>query len=311
MAGTIGLSLTQRIDKDSLKPLAGGKLYFIQAGTPAAPQNAFQDIGLANAWPNPLPLDAGGNVPQLFFADGFIKFRLTNKSGVEQLVQDFIQVVGPSSGTGVAPSVDATTIFQTGDTLWLDVQGIRTGWVRDNGRTIGNASSGATERANSDTSALFAFLWGRTDCPISGGIGANAAADFAANKTLTLPDKRGYVPGGLDDMGNSAAGRYVNVPVVSGAVTTAGSILGEATHTLLLAESPSHNHAVTDPGHTHSVSNISLGAAVATPGSNTYTNSSSVTTQSSMTGISLAAAGSDGAHNNVQKTVLGSFFRKL
>lgn len=101
-------------------------------------------------------------------------------------------------------------MFATGDCLWLDYQGTRTGWVRDNGRTIGSATSGATERANADASALFTYLWtnfSNTICAVSGGRGANAAADYATSKTIALPDKRGYVPGGLDDMGNSAAGR--------------------------------------------------------------------------------------------------------
>lgn len=42
-----------------------------------------------------------------------------------------------------------------------------------NGRTIGNAASGACERANRDTVHLYAFLW-----------------QFRANKAIELPDYR-------------------------------------------------------------------------------------------------------------------------
>ena len=74
-----------------------------------------------------------------------------------------------------------------------------TGWLAANGDTIGSAASNATN-ASADYSALFTVLWDNwtnTDLPIldSAGAastrGANAAADFAANKRLPLPDLRG------------------------------------------------------------------------------------------------------------------------
>jgi hypothetical protein len=74
-----------------------------------------------------------------------------------------------------------------------------TGWLAANSDTIGSASSNATH-ASADYSALFTVLWDNwtnTDLPIltSGGSastrGADAAADFAANKRLPLPDLRG------------------------------------------------------------------------------------------------------------------------
>lgn len=292
-------------------------MFFIQAGTTSTPQNAYYDTDLTLPLPNPVTLDAAGRVPAFYLADGQIKVRLTSATGVTQIEQDNLLVIGPSSGGGGGGTVDPTTVFQTGDCLWLDIQGSRTGWVRDNGRTIGSASSGATERANADTSALFVYLWNtfsNTICPVSTGRGANAAADFAANKTITLPDKRGYINGGLDDMGNSAAGRYANVPVVSGDATTAGSVVGEALHTLVAGEIAAHTHpvAITDPGHLHGGVPNQTGSTGNTGGaynlSNNTTNSATATT-----GITAAATANTGggAHNNVQKTVLGTFFRKL
>jgi hypothetical protein len=74
-----------------------------------------------------------------------------------------------------------------------------TGWLAANSDTIGSASSNATH-ASADYAALFTVLWDNwtnTDLPIltSGGAastrGADAAADFAANKRLPLPDLRG------------------------------------------------------------------------------------------------------------------------
>lgn len=69
------------------------------------------------------------------------------------------------------------------------------GWVRLNGGTIGNAGSGASERANADAHDLYVLLWNEFDntlCPVVGGRGASAENDWAANKKLTLPDDRGY-----------------------------------------------------------------------------------------------------------------------
>jgi hypothetical protein len=91
-----------------------------------------------------------------------------------------------------------------------------TGWLIRNGQTIGDASSGATARANADTAALFAIIWAlnATDYPITTSTGsastrgANAAADFAAHKRLPLPDDRGVSIRGLG-LGSSIDGDRV------------------------------------------------------------------------------------------------------
>ncbi len=317
MAGSISLAGAQQFDVLG-RLLGGGKVYWIQAGTTSTPQDAFYDSGLASPLPNPYTLEADGRIPFHYLADGQIKVRIDDSNGVTRFVQDNILVIGPSSGEGGGGGVDPTTVFQTGDCLWLDIQGSRTGWVRDNGRTIGSASSGATERANADTSALFAYLWNtfsNTICPVSTGRGANAAADFAANKTITLPDKRGYVPGGLDDMGNTAAGRYANVPVVSGDTITAGSALGGATNTLLTANLPPYTPTGT----------IALDAIQRSTATSPYVGlggggevrswlryegpSSPINGTATFTGT--PQGGTSTPINNQPRTVLGTFYRKL
>lgn len=222
MAGTIPLSLTQQFDEFG-KPLSGGLLYIYQAGTVATPQQPYQDAGLSIVQPNPIVLDAAGRVPQFFLADGYIKVRLDNKSGVTQLARDNVLVIGPSAGGGGGgASVDPTTILQTGMLSIFYGTGVVGGFVRANGRTIGSATSGASERANSDCNALFQFLWNADpNLAVSGGRGASSAADWAANKTITLPDWRGRTIAGLDDMGNVAAGRlsttyFGSSPIVLG-----------------------------------------------------------------------------------------------
>jgi len=264
MAGSIALSLTQQLDQFG-KPLAGGKLWFIQAGTVATPQNAFQDSALTLPWPNPMILSASGRIGQLFFADGSIKIRLTDANGVEILVADGILVVGASSGGGGGSPVDPTTIIQTG---WLQAiygTGVISGFVRANGRTIGNATSGATERANADTLALYTFLYGQdANLVVSGGRGASVAADYAANKTLTLPDWRGRALAALDDMGNSAAGR-LTATYFGATATVLGAAGGGESKALIASNMVAHTHSGTtgndSPDHTHSYNSFS-GATV-------------------------------------------------
>lgn len=244
-AGTIpGFSLTPQFDKSG-KVMPGCKLYIYQAGTVATPQNAYQDSGLTIALPNPMTCDASGRLSQFYLADGLIKLRLTDKNLLEAFAGDNLTVVGASSGGGGGGTVDPTTIAATGDVKVVYGTGPITGWVRLNGRTIGSATSGATERANSDVLALFTYLW-TTDAnlAVSGGRGANAAADWAANKTVTTPDMRGRVIAGLDDMGNSAAGRLTATYFgatggCSGALgTTLGVACGGESQTLTLAQIP-------------------------------------------------------------------------
>lgn len=89
-----------------------------------------------------------------------------------------------------------------------------------NGGTIGSASSGGTARANADTATLYALIWAlnATDYPITdsaGGAasrGANAAADFAANKRLPLPELRGEFIRGWDNSRGIDTSRALGSP---------------------------------------------------------------------------------------------------
>jgi hypothetical protein len=78
---------------------------------------------------------------------------------------------------------------QTG-TLRLSMDDtVNAGWVACNDGTIGDATSGASNRANADTLALFSLIWNKVDdtyAPVLTGRGVSASADFAAHKTLGL-----------------------------------------------------------------------------------------------------------------------------
>lgn len=283
------------------------------AGT-TTPQLGYRDAALALPHPNPVTLASDGRIPPVYFADGSIRCRLLNSAGVVQFDYDNLLVIGASSGGAVGTVIDPNAIYTTGDVMWLDVSGTRSGWVRDNGRTIGSATSGASERANSDCQLLFLYLWGTysdTLCPVVTGRGATAAADWGANKQITLPDKRGYVPGGLTDMGNSDSSRLASVPFSVGSATAAGSLCGEARHTLSIAEMPSHDHGgsatpAIDGGSSANIQYISPSS-----GSSGFAAGSSSIHNGSQMSVSIGAQGGGSLHNNTGLVVLGTYFRKL
>ena len=305
MAGSISLAGAQQFNPLG-GLLGGGKVSWIQAGTTSTPQNAYYDPGLTLPLPNPYTLEADARIPFHYLADGQIKVRIVDSNGVTRFEQDNILVIGPSSGGGGGGGVDPTTVLQTGDIKTRYGTGTISGFVRLNGRTIGSATSGATEYANPDAQALFEFLWQNDSAlAVSTGRGASSSADWAANKTIALPDGRGRVLAALDDMGNSAAGR-LTASYFGASGTTLGAVGGNEKITLVRSDLPNTNVPVTitDPGHTHTVSPqayVSASGFSASAGSGL--NLATQTAQSSLTGITAAFNLNGGAPQTLPVTV--------
>ncbi|MBN9304130.1 MULTISPECIES: hypothetical protein [unclassified Devosia] len=129
--------------------------------------------------------------------------------------------------------------------------------IEPNGGTIGDASSGASIRANADTAPLYAAMWAldASVAPIltsSGGAstrGASAAADFAAHKRLTVPDARGYFLRSLDDGRGVDASRLLGssqaFATSTSGVTASASSSASATSTFTGNALPPHSHSYT------------------------------------------------------------------
>ncbi len=123
------------------------------------------------------------------------------------------------------------------------------GYLLMNDLTIGDPTSGSTNRANNDTFQLFNLLWtnvtSQTGGTNAGGtgyaqlydssgaplatVGASAVADFTAHKRLSLTRQLGRVLGG------AGAGSGLTARAL-------GEYLGEQSHFIQLSEIPDHQH---------------------------------------------------------------------
>ena len=319
MAGTIfSLALSQRLDNEG-RPLIDAPLYIYEANT-STPADAYMDFGLTVKHPWPMRTDSAGMLPAFWLADGQYKVRFTDPAGaIVYFDLPSVQAVGPSEGGssgGGGSGVDPNAIFQTGDELWQKRTGSRAGWVRQNARTIGGAASGATERANADTQPLYEYLWNTYPdefCPVVGGRGVSAAADFAANKAIATPDMRGYGARGLDDMGNDPAGRITN-----GAPTVAASSGGSEKHVISQANLPSANLTGTtssDGLHSHNYTYAAPSFSAAPGGQNAGARSD-VSATSGAAGahshnVTVALGGSATPLNTMDPYRLGTWYIKM
>jgi microcystin-dependent protein len=305
-------------------PYVGALLYFYNEGT-TTPQTVYSDAALSQVIDQSQGIAANsrGQWPAIYLNanPGAYRQRATDATGSTVLFDDD-GIAVYQSATYVPPSAgstDTTLLFATGDVKARHSTGVHTGWVRCNGRTIGDASSSATERANADTSALFTFLWGAdSTLAVSGGRGANAASDYSAHKTIALPDYRERVLAGLADMGNTA-GSLLSGNTVDNSETTStlGATLGAGTHTLTTTEMPSHSHtftgdALTAHSHTFGVFNQDAGGGVAADGQGAQTANASTSSVSAGTPTGTNSnTGGGGAHANAQPSVLITWYIKL
>ena len=320
MAGTIfSLGLSQRLDNQG-KPEINAPLYIWNAET-TTPANVYQDYGLAILHPWPLRTDSVGMIPAFWLADGAYRVRLTDEEGsVVYFDVDNMQALGPSAsgGGGGGGSVDATTVFQTGDMKWRPTSGTLTGWVRANGRTIGSATSGAAERANADTQPLYEHLWNNFSnaiCAVTGGRGVSAASDFNANKSIAIYTMRGKGQRGLDDMGSTAAG-----VLEDGTPTTAASSGGSEKLTLARSALPNVTLTLTTDSsgnHTHSYPNAGGSSTTSSTGGNSVADLDSGTTGAagnhshSGTTSSINGGVTQTKINTMDPYMLGTFYVKL
>lgn len=250
--------------------------------------------------------NAAGRFPPIFIPAGVdYRVRVRSKTGTiifeADNVSNSVATSGESGGGGGGggSEIPESAIFTTGMVTWTPAGGAKTGWVRMNGRTIGSALSSATERANDDTQALYEYLYGAFPdaiAPVSGGRGASAAADFAANKPITVPSMQGRAPVGLDDMGGAAA----NVIQVT---TTASVTNGNANITVASAAGLARGMNVILAGvAAGTISNIS-GTTITLSGNYTGATATGVAMRASIFSDAQTAGAVGGAQTYTQTTL--------
>ena len=114
------------------------------------------------------------------------------------------------------------------------------------------------------------------------------------SSTFNVPDLRGRVVAGKDNMGGSAANRITSSNTVDG--TTLGQTGGSEVHTLSTSNMPSHNHTQRHNGLSGGISNqMQTGG-----GALGQTNSVNTTTNK----------GGGGAHTNIQPLLIALYIIK-
>ena len=167
-----------------------------------------------------------------------------------------------------------------------------TGYLLCYGQTLGNASSGATE-ANDNYQALFDV--------IKAAYGNSGSEVFSNGDTVTLPDLRGRVVAGKDNMGGVSNNKLTNF---SGGLNgdVLGATGGSEKHQLIDTQLPSHSQS--------DGSYVATTTRRTSSGENSAGFNLSVTNGDSFTTVTLDVSGTSGstgnniAHNNVQPTII-------
>jgi microcystin-dependent protein len=127
--------------------------------------------------------------------------------------------------------------------------------------------------------------------------------------TFNLPDLRGRVPAGKDNMGGTSASRLIT-NVTGGTLGAAG---GSESHTLSQAQMPSHTH--TQNSHTHSGSGtgglILQNGSGGTAANLTVGGGGYIQHTLTSTAPSIQSTGSDQSHNNTQPTIILNYIIKV
>jgi hypothetical protein len=320
--GTIPVALAQQVDVNG-RPLIGALLYTYVAGTVSAPLVSFQDSALTIQNPWPLQADTTGRIPMLYLPAGSVHVRLTTSGGV--VVFDYpamLVIGGTTSGGTVAPGVPASAIFSTGDIKWRPAGGPLQDWVIANGLTIGDANSGATQRANPDTQALYVWLYAncpQVHCPQSSPRTGNALTDYGMHFQMTVPDMRGRGPFGLDDMGASASGRILagNMTGSGDTPTTPNGVAGINNNIISQANLPNSPLSLTTTITDNRTWGAAGSGAAGTQPFAGLSQTGGITVPVTVTGGSISAAtsgtlsGGGQGFSTIPNVLLGTWYLKL
>lgn len=184
------------------------------------------------------------------------------------------------------PSPVLDGYFQTGMILDYVTGSAPPGWLNCGGQAVSRTT--------------YAALFGTIGTFYGAGDGST---------TFNLPDLRGRVVAGIDDMGGVAANR-LSGPGSGVAGNVLGASGGAENIVLTIGQIPSHAHGVNDPGHQHTANAFTGSTGGAGGGiqvANITANESPtgrISINTVGTGISIQANGGGAGHVNVQPTIV-------
>lgn len=280
-------------------PLAGGQLFCYAGGTSSTKQSCFTDSTGGVALPNPIVLNARGEIaasatgtatglwmdPTLSYK--FVLAPSTDSDPPTNPIWTIDNVVSPEAAVLADLAAFKATIasISIGGIVPYGGASAPSGWLFCTGAAISRTTY----------AALF-------------GIIGTAFGVGDASTTFNLPDLRGRAIFGKDDMGGSAANRITSIAGITG--TTLGAAGGSqlaATHTHVLTD-PGHTHTLTDPGHFHAIQTQSRGsstpngvpdsdAGAVGPDGDTRNHTTGITITSSVTSVTIASSGAGSSQN--------------
>lgn len=219
----------------------------------------------------------------------------------------------PSSNWALFSFVQTPEPTGVGKDFWGS--SLPSGYVWANGTTIGSAASGSTGRANADTINLYTALWTaapnttliiQTSAGAATTRGVSAAADFAADKRLPVPDKRDLASFGKGDMGGTTDRGLITTGKsgISGATMAATG--GLETVQLTGNQNGTHTHTgSTDSAgvHTHNLSQVpDSGLGVFPTANSVQTLSNNIAPPTVFIPIPATPTDSAGAHTHTLTT---------
>ena len=188
-----------------------------------------------------------------------------------QLAASAVTEAKIEDGAVTADKLAATAAFQAGMVMPYAPGAAPTGWLLCDGSAISRTTYAALFSAVSTTY----------------GVGNGST-------TFNIPDLRGRVPAGDDNMGGVAASRLTSGGSgIDGA--TIGASGGAETHTLVTGEIPAHTHSVVSTQDT---------------GANNCTGKPYMRVGSDCGTLNTGSAGGGTAHNNAQPTLILNYIIK-
>lgn len=169
--------------------------------------------------------------------------------------------------------------YDVGDIVPTFLSTAKTGWMLLVGNTLGSSASSATLKG-ATYEAVYKWLWNNianTECPVGGGRGASADADWSANKILTSPNLADRTAFGIGSTWTRAA-------QVQGSETISKDNLPNETLSVTGTIS-------SDGAHTHTVYGNTFGFDGTNPNSRTSLDTASGTPNNK-------ATSSNGAHTH-------------